>query len=96
MPHDLIEEHRDARVPLAQRQRLLLEDVHVDLEARFGVKDVERKPVADREDDGIQRYVERIGTERRDKRGLTAGEGLDDLQPFEARAFARGLMGLPA
>ena len=24
------------------------------------------------------------------------GEGLDDLRPFEARAFARGLMGLPA
>jgi fused signal recognition particle receptor len=24
------------------------------------------------------------------------GEGIDDLQPFEARAFARGLMGLPA
>ena len=22
--------------------------------------------------------------------------GIDDLQPFEARAFARGLMGLPA
>lgn len=24
------------------------------------------------------------------------GEGIDDLRPFEARAFARGLMGLPA
>ncbi len=24
------------------------------------------------------------------------GEGIDDLKPFEARAFARGLMGLPA
>jgi len=24
------------------------------------------------------------------------GEGIDDLRPFEARAFARALMGLPA
>jgi fused signal recognition particle receptor len=24
------------------------------------------------------------------------GEGIDDLRPFDARAFARGLMGLPA
>ncbi len=27
---------------------------------------------------------------------IGVGEGIDDLQPFEARAFARGLMGLPA
>ncbi len=27
---------------------------------------------------------------------IGVGEGIDDLRPFEARAFARGLMGLPA
>ena len=27
---------------------------------------------------------------------IGVGEGIDDLKPFEARAFARGLMGLPA
>jgi fused signal recognition particle receptor len=27
---------------------------------------------------------------------IGVGEGIDDLQPFEARSFARGLMGLPA
>jgi fused signal recognition particle receptor len=27
---------------------------------------------------------------------IGVGEGINDLQPFEARAFARGLMGLPA
>jgi fused signal recognition particle receptor len=25
---------------------------------------------------------------------IGVGEGIDDLRPFEARAFARGLMGL--
>jgi fused signal recognition particle receptor len=25
---------------------------------------------------------------------IGVGEGIDDLQPFEARAFARGLVGL--
>jgi fused signal recognition particle receptor len=27
---------------------------------------------------------------------IGVGEGIDDLRPFEARSFARGLMGLPA
>src|SRR6476469_4869027 len=27
---------------------------------------------------------------------IGVGEGIDDLRPFEARAFARSLMGLPA